>query len=189
MPIHATEEQFIAALDQRTKDDLILLRALARKHLGGTRFSDPDDLLHEAIHLNLIGKRRWPLSVVFEAYMAGCMRSIAHAQRKRAENRLDAGRSIFEVMETSGHLISQRASSVEDMLMQQESDETVRAALDRARETLLNDQNAQLAIDAFSSGLDPTEAATLFRMEMKAYRAARDRALRAVRRHLGARPS
>lgn len=181
--MHATIDEIIDTYAGLSDDELIALRKAARCHMGGTRFSEPCDLIHEAIDLLISGVRHWPKEVDFSRFMFETMRSVAHADRKRMENRLDCGRSVEELAEV-GEWRLPRAKSVEAELIERQPGEmAARAAVD-ARESLVNDRFAQLVIDAMLAGLEPREACEEFGWDMNEYRAARQRALIRIRKNL-----
>lgn len=181
--MHATIEEIIDTYAGLSDDDLIALRKSARCHMGGTRFSEPCDLIHEALNALISGDRRWPKHVDFSRFMFETMRSVAHADRKRMENKLDCGRSVDELAEV-GEWRLPRSKSVEAELEEREPAKRVAEAAEAARESLAHDRFAQLVIDAMLAGLEPREACEEFGWGMNEYRAARQRALIRIRKNL-----
>jgi DNA-directed RNA polymerase specialized sigma24 family protein len=181
--MHATIDEIIDTYAGLSDDDLIALRKAARCHMGGTRFSEPCDLIHEALNALIGGDRRWPKHVDFSRFMFETMRSVAHAERKRMENKLDCGRSVEELTEV-GEWRLPRSKSVEAELEEREPGKLAAQAAEQARESLAHDRFAQLVIDAMLAGLEPREACDEFGWDMNEYRAARQRALIRIRKNL-----
>lgn len=181
----ATVEEIIETYAGLSDDELIALRRAARCHMGGTRFSEPCDLIHETLDLLISGTRHWPKEIDFSRFMFETMRSVAHAERKRKENKLDCGRSVEELTEL-GEWSMPKSPSVEALRVEREPGELAARAAESARASLANDKFAQLVIDAMLAGLEPSEACQEFGWDMNEYRAARQRALIRIRKNLPA---
>lgn len=177
----ATIQQIFQAYSSLTDDEIIAIRKAASIHMRGTRFSEPLDLVHEAVGLLADGIRHWPMHVDFSRFMYATMRSIAYAQRRRLEAKLDAGRNLEDLL-NNGDLICIHAESAEDHYVESELGRIVMEAAWRAHGDLASDQHAQIAIECLVAGLAPSEACANFKMAMKPYRAARKRAITAIKR-------
>jgi DNA-directed RNA polymerase specialized sigma24 family protein len=178
---NATVQEIIATYAALTSDELVALRRAANRHLGGTKFTEPFDLIHEAIGLLLSEVRHWPTHVEFSRFMYATMRSIACAQRRRKENRLDSGRSVEQMIE-DGDLVGVHTLSVEYGLIAEEPGRMALAAADAALVALCGDPVAQRVLESIMAGLEPREACANYDMALAEYRAARKRAIERVKK-------
>jgi hypothetical protein len=184
MPTHATVQQIIDAYSSLSDDELVALRRAARCHLGGTKFTEPLDLIHEAIGLLVDGVRHWPMHVDFSRFMFATMRSIAYAERRRLENKLGSARSLDEMVD-AGDFVGICVESVENALAESEPARIAVAAARAARVAFHGDEIAQIVIDSLIAGLEPREACANFQISMDDYRAARKRAIGMIKRLIG----
>lgn len=99
MTQHATTPQILNAFMLLSHEEKRALHAAARKHIQGTKFSEPLDLMHEALYLALDGRRRWPIGLNFATFLAMTMRSVAYAERTRSENAKTAAFPVEELLE------------------------------------------------------------------------------------------
>lgn len=86
----ATLEELAEALEALDAADFLLLRQRADRLLWGTRYRDPDDLVHDAVQSALEGAnsseregRKWPLEVPLLAFLTNAMKGIAQNDRVR----------------------------------------------------------------------------------------------------------
>jgi hypothetical protein len=86
----ATPEELAEALEALHAGDFLLLRQRAARLLWGTRYRDPDDLVHDAVESALEGAkstqregRKWPLGVALLAFLTNAMKGIAQNDRVR----------------------------------------------------------------------------------------------------------
>jgi hypothetical protein len=77
-----TTPDLLTAFAALTDADLISLKKVAASHLRGTQFTEPSDLIHEALLRCLNGTRVWPERVPLQIFLANAMRSIAFADRQ-----------------------------------------------------------------------------------------------------------
>lgn len=177
MTVHATCRQILEAFSRLTEADLLALRESARQRCGGTRFSEPLDLLHEALHLMLEGRRNWPLRVDFPLFLSMTMRSIANAERRRQETRLTVRVSFEEAAEAAPWQMG-ATRSAEDEADAAEQGRICSAVLNRARETLADDARASAVFMGLLDGQSPAALRDSLSMSKKEFDAARHRAMR-----------
>lgn len=180
MTAYATTEDILRAYQTLSDSELLAVRAAARRYLDGTRFSEPLDLVHEALTLALDGRRNWPTHVDFAVFMAMTMRSVADADRKRHGTALTSRVSVEDMLE----LVPERAGfhpSVEDELLASERLAIARMVADIARAALAADEEALAVLEGMSSGLAPCEIREAHGLSAKAFDAAKHRAMRKVR--------
>lgn len=84
-PENATAEEALERFAAMGESERKYLLGYASSLIWKTTFSEPMDLLHEALDLTLAGRRKWALRVAFPVHMASSMRSIAWARRARDE--------------------------------------------------------------------------------------------------------
>ncbi len=181
--MHAEIDEIIDTYAGLSDQELVDLRKAARRRMRGTRFSEPCDLIHETLHALISGDRHWPKHIPFQCFMSETMRSVAHADRKRKENKLNCGHSVEELAALGAWRLPRR-KSVEAELEECEPGRLAVTAAEQARDSLTHDGFAQLVIDAMLTGLEPREACEQFGWDMNEYRAARQRALLRIRKNL-----
>lgn len=184
MSKHATTKQIIDAYSALTDNQIAMLRRAAKIHMRGTKFSEPFDLVHEVLDRLIEGVRHWPMRIDFCFFMDEAMRSIAYAERRRLENKLDAGADIDDLYAT-GKVIGVYTESVEIQIIAAEPGRIVNEAAREAKEAMPSDHLAHLVIDTLLAGSEPREACEDLGIDMNAYRAARKRCLAMIKRMIG----
>lgn len=176
---HATTAEILKAYVELTPAELLLLRRIGAKLVGGTSFSEPMDLLHEAMDRSLDGRRNWPGNVPFAVFLGNAMRSIAHGERGLAQNkpgaRVDFDDYEAAVDETRG------ADGPEEQLIVFEEIRMRRKSADDARIALDGDEPAQKVLSGMLAGMSPREMCASFHMDSKAFDAARHRVMRRLK--------
>lgn len=149
MTQHATPQDIMDAFANLADAEKRAIHAAARKHLEGTRFSEPLDLVHEALFLAVEGRRNWPVGLNFAIFMTMTIRSVAYAERTRAESRQTAHFSVEDILEWSetGSSVSHR--SAEECAERSQQCQMKWRKISRAREKMtLNDPVAGRVLDA-----------------------------------------
>lgn len=173
---HANTEQVIAAWSTLDERDVLILRKMGSTLIGGTRFSEPLDLMHEALIRCLDGRRHWPIEVNFSVFVGNVMRSIAHGER-RSSKRDESSRIEFgEFMERLQHVST--APSAEDEVSEAQQIRVTRKAADDLRLKLDGDECAQKVLSGLVAGLSPREMRESFHIDDKAFEAAFQRVVR-----------
>ena len=184
MSHHATPQEIIHAYSTLSENQIAMLRRAAKKHMRGTKFSEPFDLVHEVLDRLIEGVRHWPMRIDFCFFMDASMRSVAYAERRRLENKLDAGADIDDLYAT-GKVIGVYAESVEIQFIAAEPGRIVKEAAREAKEAMPDDHLAHLVIDSLLAGSEPREACEELSIDMNAYRAARKRCLAMIKQMIG----
>lgn len=172
---NATTAEIIAAWSRMSDLDLLILRKMATSLIGGTGYSEPLDLIHEAFGRCLDGRRNWPTHVHFSVFLGNVMRSVVHAEReqkrRRAGRRVDFDDYLTEI--GSGSAPSQEEESIafEELSL-------TRKAGDELREQLAGDEGARKVLSGMLAGLSPKEMCESFHMDAHAFEAARKRVMR-----------
>lgn len=172
---HANTEELIEAWNAMDDRELLRLRKIAGRLIGGTRFAEPLELAHEAFERCLDGRRNWPTHVAFSVYLGNVMRSVACAERK-SERRKPPIASMDDWASEAD--FDGGAPSPERILM----DRAEAAAWSRRSESvgrlLGEDAEARKVWSAMRAGLTPKQIRARLGMGAKAFEAARMRVAR-----------
>lgn len=172
---YADTEELIEAWESMDDRDLLILRKMARGLLGGTDFAEPLELMHEAFERCLDGRRNWPSAIGFPVFLGNIMRSVVCAERRRKRR----GPRFEEFDESMGETEdSARHPSVEQRAVDEEESARGSEAADKIRRSLAGDEAAQKVLGGMLAGLSPKEMRASFRMDAKAFEAARMRVMR-----------
>lgn len=180
MTQYGTTQDIFNAYADLSPQERRMLHAVACHHCGGTRFSGPLDLIHEALVLSAEGRRRWPVAVDFPIYFANCMRSLADGDRQRAENQRRSRVCFDDLMEWSTRG-ADGSGNCEDHLIA--SQERVRAAhvLARARASFSRqDVQAINVLDGMLSNMSTPDMREAFDLTAGDFAAAKKRVLRRI---------
>lgn len=162
-----------------TDEELLVLRYTGDRLIYGTLYTEPADLIHEALHRALDGRRNWPKHVQFGAFMLMTMRSIVSAERKHAKLK---PRSLFSVEEISEYSIEDCliSPSPEETLMSLQMLEIATRTADAARLALEGDKEALNVLAGIVAGMSATEMRKEFQLDARAFDAARHRVMRRI---------
>lgn len=182
MPSHATIDELFAAFAALSDADLLALRKAASMRLPGTQFSEPMDLIHEALTRCLDGRRHWPKSVPFPVFLANAMKSIASADRNAHSVKMVIQASSLEsdAWEDPLGSLGLTAPSAEEDCIALENDRLAEA---NARNLLLafeSDKAAGSVIAGWLDGLSAKEVMAKSSISPKEYDAARKRVERRI---------
>lgn len=196
---HASVEELSHALTTLTAAERLRLFARARLLVWGTEYTDPQELLNEAVKRALIAAsgskqdgergRPWPIDrVPLPAFLSGCMDSIANSSRESLDqtqtDRLEAltGESgdVDALLHQAGHWstdVVEQAIEVEDTVDRQK-----RAQADaHLIETHFKDDQEVLAIiEGEKAEMPVADVLALFDLDQKTYDTARRRLRRQV---------
>lgn len=182
MPDYATIEELFEAFEKLSDADLLALRKAASCRLSGTQFTEPADLIHEALARCLDGRRRWPKDVPFPVFLSNAMKSISTADRNMHGVKRVIQASDLETErrpDPLGHF-GARSPSAEDVCISLEDNrlaETLALELEKA----LKGDAAGLAImTGWLSGMTAKELMEEQSLTPKEYDAARKRVGRKI---------
>ena len=176
--MHATTAEILQAFQNLTPQDQLALHKFAQRHLSAIH-TEPLDLVHEALHRSLEGRRNWPPGVPFAVYMLQTMKSIVNHDRERIENR--PGRMVSIDNGTDAGALASSWPSVEEQVIAFNEIELAQKAADRAKQSLAGDAVALKVLDAMLAGMSPRETCEHFGFGPKDYDAARHRVMRRLR--------
>ena len=196
---HASVEELSRALMMLTAGERLRLFARARLLLWGTEYTDPQELLNEAVKRALIAAsgakqdgergRPWPLDrVPLPAFLSGCMDSIADSSRESLgqtqTHRLEAiageARDVDTVIYRAGGWntdVVEQAIEVEDAADRQQR---ARAAAQFIEAYFKDDQEVLAVIEGEKADMSVAEVLALFDLDQKTYDTARRRLRRQV---------
>lgn len=178
---HATVQEVLDAYEIMTPAEMKRVRAAACLNLKGTSFDQPSDLIHQALHRTLEGRRNWPKHIDFPIYLIKTMQSIVSAERARMENsskNVDVGTAESEA-HSSGDRERFHSPSAEDVACANEERDFARRIV-RAAEIILEatDARAFAVLGAMLQELAPSEISASMGMDLADYYAAKKRVLR-----------
>lgn len=167
----------IGAFNSLSETEVKSLGRAAYRLISGTTFSEPDDLLHEALVRTLDGRRNYPAQVSFGLYMNLTMRSIADGDRDLRGN-VDPGPDFSEQEaddrdETADE--NQLAPSAEDECAEMETLKQIAKAVGDIRDSLGDDDVACAVLDGIVFEELPEETRKARGIGPKAFDAARKR--------------
>jgi hypothetical protein len=178
------------ALSAMTKADWARLYRLAQYLLlGGTTYKNPIELFNEAVHRTLDGRRNWPPAVAFDAYIWMVMRSIADADRKVEEERIEFlandQRHVdgFDSEEDRVAEYGSAALAVDAVLEDAAVQQRVKEDLQTIENHFKNDQNVMLVIMAIEDNIPPRELEADYGLTLTQYESARKKLRRYIDRH------
>ena len=174
---HATSQQILAAFNSLTASETLVLKRYAYQFLDGTRFSEPLDLIHEALGRSLDGRRNWPMNIAFSLYLALAMRSIADGDRNRIDNTRGAFISIDEA--EAEHLDEMpRVQSVEDDMQMLDRLHETSVLVESVKASLVDDPTATLVLDCLVNDMSPLEICARHGISEQKYDSARHKIVR-----------
>lgn len=175
----ANTNQILEAFSQLADNELKALSHSASKLLAGTPYSEPSDLIHEALHRALDGRRHWPTDVNFGAFICMTMRSIASSDRERAKAHKMFNISSDDLSDWSGHE-QMHSKSAEDAFMEIEQMQIAHKAADAARVGLADDDLALKVLSGMMAGMSAKEMRDEFKLDGRSFDAARHRVMRRI---------
>ena len=191
---HANIEELSRALMMLTVAERLRLFARARLLVWGTEYTDPQELLNEAVKRALVAAsgskqdgergRPWPIDrVPLPAFLSGCMDSIADTSRESVAqtqtDRLEAlageGGNVDTVIHRAGRWnadVVEQAIEVEDTLDRQQR---ARADAQIIETHFKDDQEVLAVIEGEKADLPVAEVLALFDLDQRTYDTARRR--------------
>ncbi len=196
---YATAEEFAAAVAQLTTSELIRLKKRAAILLWGSEYSNPMELLNEAVKRTLIAAtgdrkdgergRPWPKNrVVLPAFLSMCMQSIADSsQDSIAQTMTDGLEAMADSRGETGTVLHGAGFShpdiVEQALVSEEDAERQAAAKQDVaiiQRHFAADQAVLAVIEGEKEELSVAEVLEMFEIDQKTYDSARRRLRRQV---------
>ncbi|WP_321865395.1 hypothetical protein [Paraburkholderia tropica] len=173
-------DDIISAYKKLIEDDFESLHDYAARHIRGTSFAEPDDLIQETMTRILAGTRKWPLRAPFGLFIRLAMRSVAQAEWAQRDKRVIV--SMPEDFDIENRLAdTDTGSSVEARLLALERLREANEAVTLARRALGEDLTAQGVIDGIVWGTPPRETMAELGVGERDFDAARQRAGRRLR--------
>lgn len=105
MPQFANPAEIMSAFEALTSTDILKLgmhaRALMRRQ-PRSPYTEGEDLISEALHRALEGRRKWPVDVPFQAFMCETMRSVINHDTDNMNNKPGV-HAAFDEAEVDNH--------------------------------------------------------------------------------------
>lgn len=177
----ATTAQIIDAFQNLTPAESLALSRYAAWRMRGTTFSEPLDLVHEALARALDGRRNWSTKDTFAKFMLLAMKSIVNATRQREENNPATHFSLEAMLEEDPDQLGSTRSP-EEALASGERFNACRSIAQAAYDDLDGDGPAQRVLEGLLLGMTAGEMRSAFDLNDKAFDAARHRAMRKLGR-------
>lgn len=185
---YANTEEICDAVERLTKDEIGRIHRAAQYALFGTEYTDPQELLGEAVRRTLEGVgteegRHWPKGVHFVAYLIKTMQSIADGSSSSAVQTRTAHIETMAGDDGDAELaLAQHGFTSPDVVEQAlELEETNARQSHAAADIALieahfaNDDEIQYLIMGDKEGMTPSEIRAVSGMDQTAYDTARRR--------------
>ena len=185
---HATKEEICTAYAKLTDVELVRLEKAAKYSLWGTEYTDPLELVGEAIARLLEGAdgeggRHWPIDVEFMACMVRTIQSIADAsqnsneQKKTARLAAMAGADgeVEDVLFAHDHFQSDVVRQAIDAEEESERQAAAKADADLIDQHFKTDEQITWIIMGVKEDMKPAEIQELSGMSSTEYDSARRR--------------
>lgn len=170
----------LTAFAALTDADIASLKRIAANHMRGTEFSEPSDLIHEALLRCLNGSRVWPKRVPLQVFLANAMRSIAFADRQCGLTRATflTSQLATEDMDAPFQEFSAVAPSAEEAYIALFEIREVERSLDRLERRLAADRAAFMFLSGRITGRSVKDTLREGSLRRKDYESARKRVKR-----------
>jgi DNA-directed RNA polymerase specialized sigma24 family protein len=175
----ASTSETLSAFKQLSDDELLALRYGANSLIHGTMYSEPADLLHEALYRSLDGRRNWPKHIAFGAFLLMTMRSIVSTEHKKTKRFPHTAHSLDDIA-VVGADSANSSPSAEDTVIAMQMLESAARTVDATREALEGDIEALQILSGMMSGMTSSEMCRDFKITKKAFDAARHRVMRRI---------
>lgn len=101
MPTYASEAEILTAFEALTPVEIAKLGLHAKSLMRSqsrSPYTETEDLISEALHRALDGRRQWPVGVVFMAFMCETMRSVINHDTDNLDNKPGAHVAFDDVL-------------------------------------------------------------------------------------------
>lgn len=196
---HANIDELSRALTMLTASERLRLFARARLLIWGTEYTDPQELLNEAVKRALVATsgskqdgergRPWPIDrVPLPAFLSGCMDSIADTSRESIfqtqTDRLEALAGEVSDVDTVIHHAGRWNTDVLEQAIEVEDTfdrlQRVQADANAIEAHFKDDQEVLAVIEGEKADMSVAEVLVLFDIDQKTYDTARRRLRRQV---------
>ena len=174
----ATIPDILLAFEQLTASEKKALRDFSKPRLDNTVYTEPDDLIHEALSRCLNGQRHWPKSVPFPLFFCNVMKSIASTERRSSKQNIFMSSDDLGSDELARRGIL-HPSAEEDYISQQERHDLVKK-WEKLQEVLEGDAEAIAVFEAQLEGLSAFEIRERHQLSLATYDISRRRLKRKI---------
>jgi hypothetical protein len=193
-PDYATSEEVADAFGALTDAELRRLGKFAEAYIWGTEYTDPLELIDEAVKRTLIGAegvekgRRWPKTVAFMAFMVKTMESIADGSRESVVQKETDHLEVLagedgdseHVLGKGGHKHLDVVEAAIELEETQARQAAAKADADLIERHFADDQEVLAIIEGEKEGWKAEETRQAFDMTPTAYDTARRRLRRGL---------
>lgn len=189
----ATIEDVGQAVEDLNESDLYRLRRFATYCMVGTDYSDPMDLIQEALVRTVAATagekgRNWPLDVPFVVYLKNTIRSLANGSRESAsqqktahlEDMVHEGETIEDVLGYHKHRHGDALTQAVALEESVERHGQAKACADRIEAYFLDDPQVGWIIEGAKEGWSAKEIMDVAGMNPTQYSTARRRFRRGI---------
>lgn len=177
---YASPQEVLAAFESLPDEDLLAIRAVAERHIRGTRYSEPADLIHEVLDKCLQGTRHWPVNVPLGAFINEAMKSIAMTERTSRDNthvvHLDTGG--FDALDHDLMRAHIDFMNPQELYEEKQMAELGKAKITALKKAFSDDPIAKILIVAWANNVQTKDVLSLNNISKKDYDAARKRIAR-----------
>ena len=181
MKTYATTQEFFDAYKALGQQEKLALHGYAHRCAAGTGYSEATDIIHEAIIRVADGRRHWPRDLDVAVFLAGCVKSLASAARRRSDCRHVPLDSLNAQEEGFNPLEHEPISSTEELALRRERERLGEAAVAFVRSLLADDFDGTRVLNGMVAELSPQEMRLAFGLSDKAFAAARQRVVNRIR--------
>jgi hypothetical protein len=196
---HASPEEVAEAVAKLPRDALLRLKKRAELQIGGTEYTNPLELLGEAVKRAMVATdpnkrddergRPWPMDrVELAAFLSMSIDSIADASRDSSQmsatERLEAlaseERDVGAVLHSAGHSHADVVDQACELEAIQARQAAAKADADAIERHFAGDQAVLAIIEGEKEGLPARDVQAMFGLDEKTYDSARRRLRRQV---------
>lgn len=179
---YATITEVEVALSALSDADLTRLKQIAQLRSAGLSTVTREDLINEAVVRSLLGKRHWPRSIPFIAFLAQTIRSIANEEWRR----LDHEQTRVEADLGSNEDDDQPIADLAVDHTTPEREVVARRTLHDIELLFQNDSEATTILRGLAEGSTPEQIQTSGSLTPTQYASAQRRIRRKLARHFAA---
>lgn len=181
MQNHATTTELLHAFNALSFAERSALRLSAARRLSRTHYTEPDDLIHEALHRCLNGGRHWPKEVNLVVFLSNVMKSIVSTERDSIATKYSVG--IDHWYDCDPYVeMGLMHPSAEDQYIEVETLREIEKRWNRLREALRDDREAQAVFQCQLDGLRASAIMEQHDLPPDVYEVARRRLQRKIER-------
>lgn len=178
---HASTTELFHAFEALSSAERATLKLSAARRLSRTHYTEPDDLIHEALHRCLNGGRRWPKEVNLVVFLSNVMKSIASTERAWVGARNSVGLDNWHDYDPYAEMGLTHPSAEEEYIELEKVSE-IEKRWHRLRNALRDDEHARAVFQCQLEGLRASAIMEQHGLPPDVYEVARRRLQRKIER-------